>query len=68
MHVKLSQSIQTPDGRNADAVIINNQGEWLAELDWQQTDEYEEQIAMPLTDEGGDFIPAPKNWRSKAAQ
>lgn len=43
--------------RTADAVVENSSGAWLAEWNVQT------QSADILTDEDGDYIPAPHNWR-----
>lgn len=40
---------------DADGVYENNQGAWLGEID--------DGKVMPYSDEDGDFVPAPTNWR-----
>jgi len=56
---KLAQPIYTEAGQFANAIVENNCGVWLAE--WDHTADGEE--TMPLTDEGGDYIEAPANWK-----
>lgn len=43
--------------RTADAVIVNREGAWLAEQTADNRAQY-------LTDEDGDYIPAPRDWRT----
>lgn len=40
---------------DADGVYENREGAWLGECDGEKV--------MPYSDEDGDFIPAPTNWR-----
>jgi hypothetical protein len=40
---------------DADGVYENRHGEWLGEV--------EDGKVLPYADEGGDFVPAPSNWR-----
>jgi hypothetical protein len=54
---KLIEPIYTGQGSMADAVVENDEGTWLAE--WDE----EIQQAMPLRDDGGDYLPAPENWQ-----
>lgn len=52
------QPIVADDERTADAIILNNAGAWLGE--WTTTQRGPR--ADFLTDEDGDYIPAPRNW------
>lgn len=40
---------------DADGVYENQAGAWLGECDGENV--------MPYSDEDGDFVPAPENWR-----
>jgi len=40
---------------DADGVYENQQGAWLGEWDGEKV--------MPYSDEDGDYVPAPINWR-----
>jgi hypothetical protein len=51
--------ISTTDARTADAIIVNRDGVWLGE--WTATAHGAR--ADYLTDEDGDYLPAPRNWR-----
>lgn len=42
--------------RTADAVMVNREGAWLAETTPDNAAQY-------LTNEDGEYIPAPRNWR-----
>ena len=61
---RLLEPIEVDELRQADGVFTNDEGEWLGEV----SSEYGEVKVMPLTDEGGDYIPAPKGWQGKAQQ
>jgi hypothetical protein len=40
---------------DADGVYENERGAWLGE--------YDGDTVRPYSDEGGDYVPAPENWR-----
>ena len=48
---------------DADGVYENEYGAWLGLVDWQETESATTQIVLPYSDEDGDYIPAPANWR-----
>lgn len=51
----------TGDGRLANGIYENSDGAWLAEASVSVG--YGRIEYLPLTDEDGDYIPAPSNWR-----
>lgn len=61
---KLSTPVDVDELRQADGVFTNGQGEWLGEVIAEQDGEK----VMPLTDEDGDYIPAPDGWQNRAVQ
>ena len=50
---------------DADGVHVNQSGAWLGEVDWRTDgDTYKDaQYIAIYSDEDGDFVPAPDNWR-----
>lgn len=50
---------------DADGVYVNQAGAWLGEVDWrtQGYDGNDVQYVATYSDEDGDFVPAPANWK-----